>query len=77
MIKNQVEDVLKNHTLAIIVHQKITKEIVVADVPSTNINQRSPKSIVVTITQVIIQTLQTKVPIRTKVKIYENVLKNI
>lgn len=77
MVKSEVEDVPKNHTLAIIVHQKITKEIVVANIPSININQKSPKSMLVTVTQAIIQNLQMKALIRTTAETHENVLQNI
>jgi hypothetical protein len=66
----EVAGVPKNLTLAIIVLQKITRVIVVADDQNININLRNPKNILVAI----IQTLQTTAPIQIIAVIHEDMV---
>jgi len=74
MTKIEVVDVRKKPILAIIVLQKIEKEIEVADDLSISTNLKSPKNIhTIITTQVIIQTHQTTVPIQTTAVIHENI----
>lgn len=69
--KEVTVDVQKNLTQAIIVPQKITREIKAVNDPSINTNPKNPKNIFAIIIQVIIQTHRTTALIQTIVVIHE------
>lgn len=73
MIKIEVVvGVQRNLILAIIVLQKITKEIAVVEDPNTNINLKNPKNTHETTIRVIIQILLMTVLIQTIAIIHKN-----